>query len=88
MWLQEEKMAERSMIKRVARELCRSDGHPENIRYEGKAMWASYADLAGNVLTAMREPTEAMLETGNCTAEQWSRMIDAAMRPVDWSERT
>jgi len=69
-----------SVVERVARELSRCDGHPENISYGGLPMWASYADTARFVIAAMRDPTEAMLEAGKCTVERWSRMIDAALR--------
>lgn len=29
-------------IEAAARALCRHDGHPENITFEGKPMWQSY----------------------------------------------
>jgi len=67
------------MVERVARELCRCDGYPEDLRYEGKPMWASYVDRARNGIAAMREPTEAVLIAGRCTTEHWARMIDAAL---------
>ncbi|WP_267388642.1 hypothetical protein [Sphingomonas sp. GC_Shp_3] len=80
-------MAEKSMIERVARELCRSDGHPENIRYEGKPMWASYAATARKVIAAMRKPTEAMVLAGLRSADaglpnEYTAMIDAAASEV------
>jgi hypothetical protein len=30
----------------AARALCRLDGHPENIRFEGRPMWQSYLPAA------------------------------------------
>jgi hypothetical protein len=51
-----------TMIERVARALCRFEGHLENIPFEGQPMWASYIDQARAVLTAMRDPTEEMRE--------------------------
>ncbi len=77
------------MIERVARELCKSDGHPENIQYEGKPMWASYSDAARAVIKVMREPTESMVKAWlgsgaeSVTARRdWYAMIDAALGPT------
>lgn len=67
------------MIERVARQLCRSEGYPEDLKYDGQPMWANYETTAREVITAMRDPTEAMLDAGGSTAEQWSRMMDAAL---------
>lgn len=38
---------------RVARTLCRADGHPENTRFEGRCMWESYKGEAEQVLRAL-----------------------------------
>ncbi|WP_242154733.1 hypothetical protein [Sphingomonas sp. BAUL-RG-20F-R05-02] len=67
------------MIERVARELCRCDGYPEDLRYEGMPMWASYVDRARKGIAAMREPNKAVLSAGGCTMEHWLRMIDAVL---------
>jgi len=29
-------------LERAARALCRHEGHPENIQFEGRPMWESY----------------------------------------------
>jgi hypothetical protein len=63
-------MVGRSMVERVARELCRCDGYPEDHRYEGKPMWASYADTARKVIAAMREPSRSVLAAGIEKAEE------------------
>lgn len=42
----------------VARALCRFDGHPENIKMDGRPMWESYLDQADAVLRALDEDTE------------------------------
>ena len=44
----------------AARALCRHDGHPEDIAFEGKRMWESYLPAADAVLEAIgwREPEE------------------------------
>jgi hypothetical protein len=34
----------------AARALCRKDGHPENIQFEGRPMWESYLDTVDVVL--------------------------------------
>jgi hypothetical protein len=33
-------------IEAAARALCRSDGNPENTKFEGKPMWQSYLPAA------------------------------------------
>lgn len=33
-------------IEEAARALCRSDGNPENTKFEGKSMWQSYLSAA------------------------------------------
>lgn len=37
----------------AARALCRHDGHPEDIKFEGKPMWMSYLSAADAVLEAI-----------------------------------
>lgn len=37
----------------AARALCRLDGHPEDIKFEGRPMWASYLPQADKVLEAI-----------------------------------
>lgn len=39
-------------LEAAARALCRYDGHPENIKYEGKPMWKSYLPPAAEALSA------------------------------------
>lgn len=39
----------------VARALCRFEGNPENIMFEGNPMWMSYLDQADAVLKALDE---------------------------------
>lgn len=41
---------------RAARALCRLDGHPENIQFEGKPMWQSYLPQVDAVLEAALSP--------------------------------
>jgi hypothetical protein len=38
----------------AARALCRCDGHPEDIKFEGRPMWESYLPQADAVLKALR----------------------------------
>lgn len=38
----------------AARALCRREGHPENITFEGKPMWQSYLDVVDTVLEAIK----------------------------------
>jgi len=39
-------------IEAAARALCRLDGHPENIRFEGNPMWQSYLPAAKAAIEA------------------------------------
>lgn len=41
-------------LERVARALCRADGHAEDIKFESKPMWASYVGEAVQVLRALK----------------------------------
>jgi len=50
-----------TMIERVARALCRDDGHPEDTKFEGRPMWESYVGTARAVIAAMRRPTDRMM---------------------------
>ena len=43
----------REPLERVARALCSADGHPEDIRFEGRPMWASYVGEAELVLRGL-----------------------------------
>lgn len=57
-------MKERPPRERAARALCRFDGHPEDIMFEGKLMWMSYLAQADAVLQAVLSP------------EEWARVRD------------
>jgi hypothetical protein len=48
----------------AARALCRFDGHPEDIKFEGLLMWESYLPQADAVLEAMglKSATGGVLE--------------------------
>lgn len=74
-------------LERAARALCHLAGHPENIKFEGKPMWQSFLPEARAVLTAIREPSEAMILAGVMHSGQdeddirlpWQSMIDAVL---------
>nr|WP_176024236.1 hypothetical protein [Brucella pseudintermedia] len=42
----------KSPRERAARALCRKQGMPENIKFEGRPMWESYLDQVDIVLEA------------------------------------
>ncbi|MET3828421.1 hypothetical protein ABIC16_004176 [Sphingomonas sp. PvP055] len=74
------------MVERVARKMCALDGHRQNTQYEGKPMWASYAEEARTIIMTMREPTKAMEVAwgrnspgGSNAQRDWNSMIDAAL---------
>lgn len=57
----------------AARALCRREGHPENISFEGKPMWQGYLDVVDTVLDAIKpEPVK------------W----DAGQEPASWVDYT
>lgn len=55
------------MVQRLARKMCALDGHPQNTQYEGKPMWASYAEEARTIIMTMRELTKAMEDAWGAT---------------------
>lgn len=63
-----------SPIESAARALCKADGHPENIRFEGAEMWRRYAPQARAVFEAIRGCPPAGVDT-----DTWRAMIDAAI---------
>lgn len=62
------------VIERAARALCKFDGHPENIRFEGAPMWRSYVPQARALLEAVRAAAPAGTDI-----EVWRAMIEAAL---------
>lgn len=86
-----------SMIERVARMICANQGgDPDAITYgEGAAWgkswtgWQAYANEAREIIAAMREPTDDMVDAGEATADRpclcmsaryaWRAMIDEAL---------
>ncbi|WP_141740474.1 hypothetical protein [Bosea sp. BIWAKO-01] len=57
----------------AARALCRREGRPENITFEGKPMWQSYLDVVDTVLEAIKpEPVGR----------------HAGQEPASWSDYT
>lgn len=71
---------------RIARALCRLDGHPENIQFEGRPMWQSYLPQVRAVLDAISEPDPAMIDAAVTTASRigpsdhvgiWRAMVEA-----------
>jgi hypothetical protein len=59
-------MKKKPSLERIARALCRSDGLPENITFEGRPMWQSFLPKMREVLEALRDGVEgdelAMIE--------------------------
>lgn len=45
-----------TQIERAARALCRSNGLPENIQFEGRPMWESFIPHAMAVIEALEKP--------------------------------
>lgn len=50
--------SQQSARERAARALCRVDGHPENIQFEGQPMWRSYLPQVDTVLEAALSAVE------------------------------
>ncbi|GAA0309191.1 hypothetical protein GCM10009087_19040 [Sphingomonas oligophenolica] len=57
---------------RAARALCRFDGHPENIKFEGRPMWESYSSQAHYVVAAIQDDCD--------------RLVEIARKIADWDE--
>lgn len=81
------RVTSKTILERIARALCSSDGLPENTSFEGAPMWRSYLLKAESVLRAIRvEPTADMASAANAVTETtispsevWVAMIDAAL---------
>jgi hypothetical protein len=78
-----------AFIERVARALCRLDGHPENAIMDGKPLWMDFVPEARAAIEAMREPSpeilavlERLLDTQGhhqTLEESWDMLITAAI---------
>jgi hypothetical protein len=76
-----------SMIERVARALCRLDGHPENATMDGKPLWRDYEREARAAIGAMRSAAPVVRDrAGNVIHELrgapediWAMLIDGAL---------
>lgn len=71
-------------VERAARALCEADRNPPGATMNGKPLWMDYLPEVGLVLAEIREPSEAILSTGEQVAGvpidlEWKRMIDALM---------
>lgn len=64
-------------LERICRALCRLDGHPENIQFEGRPMWQSYLPNARVVLQELQNPSDAMAEAGAKSAYDLVLDVDA-----------
>jgi len=69
-----------SPLSRACKALCRLDGHPENIRFEGAPMWQSYMPQARAVLDAIRDPSKVTIESGICSEKHWRWMVDVILQ--------
>jgi hypothetical protein len=76
------------MVEKVARALCRLDGHPENATMDGKPLWRDYEPEARAAIAAMREPTPEMLEAaerallGSCYGNSFMDVTSAQAAEV------
>ena len=78
-------------VERIARALCRLDGHPENATMNGKPLWQDYLPEARAALTAISEAFDAsgmvegvrqMVEMeGSDAATRVARIYDEV---IDW----
>jgi len=46
-------------IEKAARALCRANGLPENIQFEGRPMWENFILQAKAVMEALEQPDSA-----------------------------
>jgi hypothetical protein len=72
-----------SMVERVARALCKENAKDPDWPVAGTPYWKAYEREARAAIEAMRQPTEAMRESGRhrpeTMAEIWNTMITAAL---------
>ena len=75
------------MVERVARALCRLDGHPENATMDGKPLWQDYEPEARAAIEAMRsaefqvrDETGVIHELRGNPMDTWRFLFDAALR--------
>ena len=81
-------MAERDPIERAARALCELDGNPPDAKMDGKPLWQDYVPEVRAVLSAIREPSEAMWRAADAkgsggigtSGEHWYAMHDALLK--------
>lgn len=74
-------------LERIARALCIAEGHPPDIRFEGRPMWHSYLPAADAALAAIGEPSAAMIDAAgsvgfdrDAARRCWSAMHLAAKK--------
>lgn len=81
------------MVERVARALGRHQvstmaaaAPPSDIDRHIDQNWQAWVPMARAAITAMREPTDAMMVTHNAY-DVWPKMIDAALAPSTEDKR-
>jgi hypothetical protein len=71
-------------IELAARALCELDGNPPGATMGGKPLWQDYLPEVRAVLTAIREPSDGMIQAAadcesSIVADVYTAMIDAAL---------
>lgn len=80
-----------TVLEKMARALCKIDGHPEDAVHAGEPRWRAYLSNARVTLASITLPTSEMCEAGATAARPgsdidnidayliWSRMVWAAL---------
>jgi len=69
----------RNAIEQAARGLCSLAGHTPDELVDGRPIWRTYLPHVRIVLKAIRHPTDALLDAGMCSQQQWEAMIESAL---------
>lgn len=70
-------------IEQAARALASLDDQSEFAPIDGAPVWRDYLLQVRAVLEAMRVPSEAVLDAGMCSLQQWEAMIEAALEQCE-----
>jgi hypothetical protein len=73
----------KNAVEQAAKDLCVLAGYSEHELIDDQPRWRDYLAQVRAVLKAIRTPSEALLDAGMCSAEQWEAMINSALGECD-----
>ncbi len=75
----------KSPLERAARALCELDNNPPGATMDGKPLWMDYLPEAKAALSAIREPSEAMVQAADASPCWIGHGEDEVIWPVAWA---